>query len=107
MASDTATTLRPDDSLAKKPDEAFLLHLLYYIWRDTFIGIKANKIDAMQAVSRHKCSGMRVHERLGSPQKFKVMWWREQAMERDDSQDGSSAKYHWYLKAAWKKMFFE
>lgn len=71
------------------------------------IGIKANKIDAMQAVSRHECSGMRVHERLGPLKKFfKVMWWREQAMERDDSQDGSAAKYHWFYESGLEKKCF-
>lgn len=34
------------------------------------------------------------------------MWWREQAMERDDSQDGSAAKYHRFYESGLEKKCF-
>lgn len=102
VASDTATTQRPDDSLAKEPDETFLTSssLLYL---ERHIHRNQSKQNRCHASCKPACVFMKG---LALWKKFKVMWRREQAMERDDSQDGSAAKYHWFYESGLEKKCF-
>lgn len=93
-APNTATTLKPDDSLEKKPDNASYL-IFSNRFRETY-SRESKEIKPMPCELQARTNALgRVCSWKLCP-KHIVMWPREHAKPRNDSQDGMAAKFHWF-----------